>query len=143
MSDISEKDVREIKYKVEGIEKSVDLLVRANRKQIVDDLMLFFGKSRDRVKVFLSIDGEKSVSKIASELNMRDQNVSKRTSELEREGLIRVRKTIGHSKIFEQTEKVAILNLNRELEKKFGSVSRTTPEPENTGSENIEEQKTG
>lgn len=37
MSDVTEKDLREIKAKVEEIDKSVNLLVRANRKQIIED----------------------------------------------------------------------------------------------------------
>jgi DNA-binding MarR family transcriptional regulator len=143
MSDVMEKDVREIKYKVDGIEKSVDLLLRANRKQIIEDLMAFFGKSKDRVKVFLAIDGEKSVNQIAEELKMKDQNVSKRITELEREVLIRVKKTVGHSKIYEQTEKVAILNLRKELQKKFGELVPAETPSEETGMKNVEEQKQG
>ncbi len=59
-----EKDVKEIRWRVEGVEKSVDLLVRANRPEIIADLMEFFGRSRDRVKVFLEVDGEKTVDAI-------------------------------------------------------------------------------
>jgi len=69
MSGPSEKDVREIRWRVEGIDNSVDLLVRANRKQIVEDLMEFFGKSTERVRVFLEIDGEKSVEDIRQSLS--------------------------------------------------------------------------
>lgn len=143
MSDVMEKDVREIKYRVDGIEKGMDLLLRANREQILNDLMAFFGKSKDRVKVFLAINGEKSVNQIAEQLKMLGQNVSKRTSELEREGLIRVKKTVGHSKIYEQTEKVAILNLRKELQKKFGELTPSTPVTEETGIEEVEKQEQG
>jgi predicted transcriptional regulator len=141
MSDVMEKDLREIKAKVEGIDKSVDLLVRANRKQIIEDLMAFFGKSKDRVKVFLAMDGEKSVNQIANELGMKVQNVSKRITELDREGLIRFKKLIGHSKIYEQTEKVAILNLKKEIEKKFGELAQGKMPSVESGIENVEEGK--
>lgn len=142
MSDVMEKDVREIKYKVDGIDKSVDLLVRANRKQILEDLMAFFGKSKDRVKIFLAINGEKSVNQIAAEFKMKGPNVSRRISELEREGLIRVKETGGHSKIYEQTEKMAILNLRKGLQKKFGEFAPTTSSSEESGIKD-EEQKQG
>jgi DNA-binding transcriptional ArsR family regulator len=127
MSDVVEKDVREIKYKVEAIEKSVDLLVRANRREIIQDLMAFFGKSRERVKVFIATDGEKSVNQIADEIKVRPQNVSRRLTELERQDLIRLKRTDGASKVYEKTEKVAILDLEKVLEKAFGPESEPSP----------------
>jgi DNA-binding MarR family transcriptional regulator len=143
MSDVMEKDVREIKYRVDGIEKGMDLLLRANRKQILEDLMAFFGKSEERVKVFLAINGEKPVNQIVQELKIKGPNVSRRISELEREGLIRVKRIVGHSKIYEQTEKVSILNLRKELQKKFGGLTPSIPISKEPGTENIEEQEQG
>jgi DNA-binding transcriptional ArsR family regulator len=137
MSDVVEKDVREIKYKVEAIEKSVDLLVRANRREIIEDLMTFFGKSRERVKVFVAIDGEKSVNQIADEIKVRPQNVSRRLTELEREGLSRLKRTDGASKVYEKTEKVAILNLEKVLGKALG------PENEPSANDQVEEDVRG
>ena len=119
MNDVLEKDVKEIKWRVEGIEKSVDLLVRANRKEIVADLMEFFGKSKDRVQVFLEIDGEKTVGEISQKLNMKDQNVSKRTTELFDAGLIRVKKITKVGKVYQKAEKVETLDMEKILRKKF------------------------
>lgn len=119
MSDITGKDVREIKWKVEGIDKSIDLLVRANRKGIIDDLMEFFGKSRERVNVFLSIDGKKTVEQIAKDLGMKGPNVSRRITELRDEGLINIKKTTRQGFIYEKTEKVRVLGLEKKLRKKF------------------------
>lgn len=121
MTDVMEKDVREIKIRVNGIEKGVDLLLRANRRQILDDLLQFFGRSKDRVKVFLAIDGDRSVGQISALLKMKTPNVSSRITELEREGLVKV-KLAGAVKVYEKTEKVEILNLERELKKKFGDL---------------------
>ena len=119
----SERDLREIKWRVEGIEKSVDLLVRANRQQIEEDLVKFFGRSRDRVKIFLKVNGEKTVGQIADELKMQGPNVSKRITELKKEGLIKVKKITREGYVYEQTEKVRILNLGRILKSKFGTDS--------------------
>jgi len=129
------KDVREIKWRVEGIEKSVDLLVRANRDQIIKDLMEFFGRSRDRVNVFLNIDGEKTVNQITKDLGMKKPNVSKRITELENEGLVKIKKITKQGYIYEKTEKVRILNLERILRKKFGikEVTKPTPAEAETG----------
>lgn len=118
-SALLEKDMREIKWRVDGIEKSVDLLVRANRKQIEDDLMKFFGRSRDRVKIFLKVDGEKTVSQIVKELRMKQPNVSRRITELKEEGLIKIKKITEKGVIYEKTEKVKILDLDRKLRRTF------------------------
>jgi predicted transcriptional regulator len=125
MSDVTGKDVREIKWKVEGIEKSVDLLVRANRGQIIEDIIGFFGKSRDRVNVFLNIDGEKTVDQITKDLEMKKPNVSKRITELQNEGLIGIKKITRKGFIYEKTEKVKILNLEKVLKKRFRIEERT------------------
>ncbi len=120
MTDFLERDVREIKHRVVGIDKSVDLLLRANRKEIVGDVMIFFGKSKDRIKVFLAVNGERTVNQITSHLKpMQRQNVSKRIAELIDEGLIDVKKTGKTGIIYDKTEKVKILNLEKEIRKKF------------------------
>jgi DNA-binding transcriptional ArsR family regulator len=116
----TEKDVREIKWKVEGIEKSIDLLVRANRNKIVEDILKFFGKSKERVRVFLNIDGETTVEQIANSIGIATPNVSRRITELKDEGLISIRKIVKSGYIYEKTEKVKILSLEKELRKKFG-----------------------
>jgi len=129
LSDVTGKDVREIKWKVEGIEKSIDLLVRANRGKIVEDMMEFFGRSRDRVNVFLNIDGQKTVDRITRDLNLKKPNVSKRITELQNEGLVAIKKIVKHEYIYEKTEKVRILNLEKILKKKFGIVEGTKATP--------------
>ena len=120
MTDILNRDIREIKNRVDGIDKSVDLLLRANRKPITDDLLDFFGKSADRVKVFLAIDGESTVNEIVNKLKpMKQPNVSTRITELFDEDLIYVKKTIAKGKVYEKTKKVKILNLEKILKKNF------------------------
>ena len=120
MTSPSDKDVKEIRWRVEGIESSVDLLVRANRKEILQDLMEnFFGKSKERVKVFLEVDGQKSVEEITKSLNIQGPNVSRRLSELKDEGLIELRTISDGRYIYATTKKVHILNLESKLRKEF------------------------
>jgi predicted transcriptional regulator len=126
MDDVTKKDVREIKWRVEGIDKSIDLLVRANRKIIIDDLMEFFGKSKDRVNVFLSIDGEKTVNQITEKLKMKSPNVSRRITELRNEGLVNIKKITKQGYIYEKTEKVRVLGLEKKLVKKFAATEKST-----------------
>ena len=137
MSDVTGKDVREIKWRVEGIEKSIDLLVRANREKIIKDLMEFFGRSKNRVSVFLSIDGEKTVNQITKDLGMKKPNVSARITELQNEGLVKIKKITRQGYVYEKTEKVTILNLEKVLKKKFGfrEGTRSTAQAVETGEE--------
>lgn len=115
-----EKDVREIRWRVEGVEKSVDLLVRANRPEIIADLMQFFGRSKDRVNVFLEVDGQKTVDAIRKALKMKKPHVSLRITELKDEGLIELKKVTPKGYyIYAKTEKVKILDLERKLRKRF------------------------
>lgn len=119
MTEHLERDVKEIRYKVEALDASVDLLLRANRAEITKDIMTFFGKSRDRIKVFLAVDGEKTVNEIVKSLKpMLRNNVSARLTELASEGLIYVKKTTKQGKVYDKTEKVRILNLEKHLTKK-------------------------
>jgi predicted transcriptional regulator len=118
MSDNTEKDVREIKWRVEGIDKSIDLLVRASRKQIIADILEFFGKSKDRVNVFLAIDGNKTVDQVAKELNMKGPNVSRRITELRDEGLVNIKKITKNGYVYEKTEKVRVLGIEKVIAKK-------------------------
>lgn len=120
MGDMLNRDVREIKNRIDGIDKSMDLLIRANRKEITNDILIFFGKSKDRVNVFLAVDGESTVNQIVNKLKpMKQPNVSTRISELFDEDLIYVKKTTNKGKIYEKTKKVKILNLEKSLRKIF------------------------
>jgi len=120
MTEHLERDVKQIRYKVEALDASVDLLLRANRSEITKDLMDFFGKSKDRIKVFLAVDGEKTVNALVESLKpMLRNNASARLTELAGEGLIHVKKSTKHGKVYDKTEKVRILNLEKHLKKKF------------------------
>jgi predicted transcriptional regulator len=119
MTGPSEKDIKEIRWRVEGIDGSVDLLVRANRKQILSDLIDFFGRSKERVRVFLEIDGQKSVEGIVKSLQIGQPHVSRRITELKNEGLIELASITEGRYIYRKTSKVNILGLDSELRKTF------------------------
>ncbi|MGI0013663.1 MAG: winged helix-turn-helix domain-containing protein, partial [Nitrososphaera sp.] len=81
--------------------------------------MIFFGRSGDRVKVFLAIDGEKTVGEIAKKVKIDITNVSRRITELLDEDLVYLRRNTQKGKVYDTTRKVKILNLEKELRKKF------------------------
>jgi predicted transcriptional regulator len=114
-----ERDINEIKNRVTGLDNSVDLLLRANRKEITADLMLFFGRSEERVRVFLAVDGKRNVGEIAKKVKpIAMTNVSRRITELLGEDLICLVST-KKGKVYAMTRKVKILNLEKELRKNF------------------------
>lgn len=118
--DIIMKDVREIKWRQESIDSSLILLLKANKEEILKELMIIFGKSKRRVEVYLSIDGEMSVGKIADKLGMKIQNVSRHITPLKNEGLIEIKKLEENNEyIYKKTELERIFKLSRVLKKKF------------------------
>lgn len=139
--DPTAKDVREIKHRLEDTEKSVGLLLRANRMAVIGELMEnCFRKSVEKVRVFLAIDGESSVNDISQRLVMKGPNVSAIITELVDNDLIRLRDTDGPKKIYEKTLQVKRLKLDKYLiscfKEQLGKKSAGSPNADAKGSQN-------
>ena len=121
MEDPTRRDIRQINYKIEDIEKSVGLLLRGRRKEVIAELMeTCFKKSVEKVKVFLAIDGQSSVNQIAERLKIKPPNVSRHIKDLLDHDLIRVRDTEGGKIIYEKTSQVKRIRLEEFLSETFG-----------------------
>jgi len=119
--DIILRDVREIKWHQESIDSSLRLLLKANKEEILNELMLIFGNSKRRAEVYLSIDGKMSVGDIADKLGIKIQNVSPHITKLKNEGLIEIKKLTENSGyIYKKTEIEKIFKLSSVIKKKFG-----------------------
>lgn len=66
----------------------MDLLLKANKERILGEIGLFFGNSKRRAQVYLTIDGKRSVGEIARLLDIKMPNVSTDLSRCAEEGLI-------------------------------------------------------
>lgn len=129
MEDPTRRDVREINYKIEDIEKSVGLLLRGRRKEVIAELMeTCFKKSVEKVRVFLAIDGLSSVNEIAARLGIKRQNVGRHLGDLLDHDLIKVKSTEGGKIIYEKTSQVKRIRLEEFLAETFGGA--LTPQSE-------------
>jgi DNA-binding transcriptional ArsR family regulator len=118
-SDELSQDIREIKWHQEAIDSSMELLIRANKAPILAEILSFFGNSRRRAEVYLAVDGDLSVSDIATELQMKPPNVSTELTLLNDFGLIETGKLDGPTIIYKKRRIDRILGLTKELRKKF------------------------
>ena len=118
--DVILKDVREIKWRQESIDRSLILLLKANKKEILDELLSIFGNSKRRAEVYLTIDGNLSVSEIAEKLEMKVPNVSRHITPLKDEALIEIKNIKDGEYIYKKTELEKIFKLSRILTNKFG-----------------------
>jgi len=117
----TQKDIREINYKMEDVEKSVGLLLKARRQEVIADLMEnCFRKSIEKIRVFLAIDGESSVNDIANKLGIKAPNVSRHIRDFLENDLIKMKNTEGAKIIYEKTSQVRRLRLNKHLLDNFG-----------------------
>jgi DNA-binding transcriptional ArsR family regulator len=112
----TQKDIREINNKMEDVEKSVGLLLRARRQEVIADLMEnCFRRSIEKIRVFLTIDGELSVNDIATKLSIKVPNVSRHMKSFLENDLIKVKMTEGAKIIYEKTSQVRRLRLDKYL----------------------------
>ena len=114
------RDIREIKWHQEAIDSSMELLIKANREAILEEIMEFFGRSKRRAEVYLAINGKRTVSDIVDLLVMKSPNVSIELSKLKEEGLIEIKEiTPDGTYIYRKRRVDKILGISKRLRKKF------------------------
>lgn len=111
------KDIREINYKMDDMDKSLGLLLRARRQEVIAELMEnCFRKSIEKIRVFLAIDGVSSVGDIASSLGIKHvNNVSRHITDFVQNDLVKLKNTEGSKIIYEKTSQVRRLRLDKYL----------------------------
>ncbi len=115
------QDVREIKWHQEAIDSSMELLIKANSKKILEEIFKFFGRSKRRAEVFLAVDGQRTVEDITELLGMQKPNVSRHLTSLKEEGLIEIKKIAkGGYYVYKRRRVDKILGLSRKLRVKLG-----------------------
>lgn len=120
VSDEIAKDIREIKWHQEAIDSSMELLLKANRDAILAEIMSFFGRSKRRAKVFLAVDGKKTVEDITKLLALQKPNVSAELTRLKNEGLIEIKRITSKGYYIYKKRRVdRILGISKKLKQKF------------------------
>jgi len=118
-SDELTKDVREIKWHQEEIDSSLEVLLRASKKELLRQVLEMFGRSERRAAVYMKVDGTRNVSEIAGELGIRDKNVYKELKQLQQWSLVAVKGEKNRQLVFRQTKLEHILGLSKILKKRF------------------------
>lgn len=120
VSDEVAKDIREIKWHQEAIDSSMELLIKANRDAILAEIMDFFGRSKRRAKVFLTVDGKRTVEDITNILALHKPNVSAELTRLKYEGLVEIKRITKEGYYIYKKRRVdRILGISKKLRKKF------------------------
>ena len=108
--------VDKLLQRVESMDNFMPWLIRPQAKKIREEIILFFKRRNTATKVFLEIDGEKTVSDIATKLRMKRPNVSREITKLVDMGLVEL-KSIGFATIYQKTKIDKIIGLTKDLHK--------------------------
>ena len=111
--------VDKILQRVESMDNFLPWLIRPQAKAILEEMKPFFVKRISAAKVYLEVDGEKTVSAIGQKLTMKVPNVSREITVLREMGLIEPKST-GNSTVYRKTKIDKIIGLSRELAKMLG-----------------------
>lgn len=123
--DVAE-DIRKIRWHQETIDKNIELLTRAHRKEILEEIMNFFGnvprkkKAINRARIYLAIDGNRTVSDLANYLNLAISYISQEITKLKGMSLIEVKRVSKEGIVYKKTRANSILRISVKLRKDFG-----------------------
>jgi len=128
--DVAE-DIRKIRWHQEAIDKNIELLTRAHRKEILEEIMIFFGnvprkkKAINRARIFIAIDGKRTVSDLATYLNLPISYISQEITKLKGMSLIEVKKVSKKGIVYKKTRANSILRISAKLKKDLGITEDT------------------
>lgn len=137
------EEVKKIRWHQEVIDSNIELLTRAHRKEILEDIMHFFGnvpgrrKAANRARIFLAIDGNRTVGQIADDLGLPISYVSREITKLKSMSLIEVKEAGREGIIYKKGNVNRILRISQKLMKDFGIKKEDLyAEKDSTGEEN-------
>lgn len=117
-SDFAElfNQVRAINSRVTGMERTQEVLVRAEARQIVDPFLDAVRADPVLGRIYLEVDGTKSQNEIAAALRTSPATVSRKLDALEKDWhLIVLKDRTKDGKLYERAPVERILNLSRRV----------------------------
>jgi len=126
----SELDV--LSESIKHVEDLLFLLVFLERENILRAAMDVFKKSAKRAEVYLALDGQKSATDLASELNMKRPNVSAEIGVLLTHGLIEPAERIAGGYVYRRRACFELVRLADAIRSSVGLSAgiRNNPESE-------------
>lgn len=113
-------DIKEIRWRQESMDSSMDLLLKANKEAIMKEIALFFGSSKRRAQVYFTVDGKRTVKLIAKTLGMQSPNVSIELTKCFEEGLIERVAGASAEVVWKKKRIDKVLRISDSLRRKFG-----------------------
>lgn len=125
---------------VESMDNLMPWIIKPHAKEIRDQMIKYLEKQVSVVRVFLEVDGVKTVSDIKQKLNMQMSNVSRELGKLREMGIIEP-KSVGNSTVYQKTKIDKVIGLSKELEKMIQEIdtkktTEVTINEESTGNGN-------
>ncbi len=117
----------QIQHKVDSLEQTTAFALRADSDKHLGSVMKIFGKGKNRAKIYLAVNGDRSVQQIAELLSIKPQNVSPALKILREEGLIEMRDSQGNSDIYAKTPLDRTLQITKKLTGEFQLTSEGLP----------------
>ena len=119
-SDEVAKDIKEMKWRLESLDSTQHLMIRADRDKYLEVAKHIIGRSQARVRVYRNIDGERSQTKLASDLGMQNSNLSKYIKTLREGGLIEIKRIARDgSKVYKKSKWERLLSISQWLQIQF------------------------
>lgn len=113
-------DIKEIRWRQESMDGSMDLLLKASKVAIMAEIDNFFGGSKRRAQIYLAVDGKRSVGEITQLLKMKMPNVSADLTKCADEGLIeRIPASSKGGIVWKKKRIDKVLHISEHLRKKF------------------------
>lgn len=129
MTDELYNELRIIRSRIESIERGQEVLIRAERKAVLAEILPVFGKDATLGRVYLLVDGAKGQRQISEELTASgfaasEPTVSRKLETLRELELVVLDDRTSAGKIYRKTQFDRALRLAREVEQLLKAPAR-------------------
>jgi len=115
MTDAIYNELRTIRSRIESIEKTQEVLVRAEADRILAGLLPIFRADLAMAKVYLAVDGRKGQRDIGTEIGVSEATVSRKIEKLRELDLVELVDRTASGNIYARTTIDRLLRLSRRV----------------------------
>lgn len=121
LREITHKEIVKIKKELEDLKKTQDLSISLDKDRYMGYVDRIIGRSTQRARVFLAIDGKRTLKQVEEKTEMKQPNVWQSKNALERANLIFVLSAGKHgSTIYAKPHWAYVLHVDDHIREKFG-----------------------
>ncbi len=112
-------EIQQIRIRLDGIEQTQEMLVRANATQVLAEVDELVDKDEMAARVYLLVDGRRTQQDIATELATSEATVSRRLEKLREVHLIRLVDRRGAGNVYQKAAADRILRLSTRIQRRL------------------------